>query len=204
MSGNDWERIEAEYRAGQLSVREIARQHGLTEGAIRKRAKADGWARSLAEKVRAAVREKLVRADGTQEGTQDQRTSDRAIIEAGALRGLEVVQSHRRDIAQLTAMANTLAGRLSQHLHSDPLDGPGIGEKESAADMLEKLTRIRAKLIPLERQAFNLDGGGDDPMKLKVESDGAFAELVGALDLAARSRARHAGGAGEVAEPSEA
>ena len=57
----DWEAIEREYRAGQLSVREIARTSGVTETAIRKHAKADGWTRALAEKVREAVREKLVR-----------------------------------------------------------------------------------------------------------------------------------------------
>lgn len=34
----DWEAIESLYRAGKLSIREIARQHGLTEAAIRKRA----------------------------------------------------------------------------------------------------------------------------------------------------------------------
>jgi DNA-binding Lrp family transcriptional regulator len=35
----DWEAIEREYRAGQLSVREIARQQGLSHTAINKRAK---------------------------------------------------------------------------------------------------------------------------------------------------------------------
>jgi len=205
MAGHDWEAIEAEYRAGQMSVRAIASAHGLSEGAIRKRAKAEGWVRALAEKVRAAVRERLVRADGTQDGTQSQRgPTDQEIIEAGSLRGFDVVQSHRRDLAQLIAMANVLATRLSQHLHGDPLDGPGIGEKESAADMLEKLTRIRAKLIPLERQAFNLDADPTDPVKVKVEADGAFAELVGALERAARARARDPRGAGGVAEQGEA
>ena len=34
----DWEAIEREFRAGQLSLREIGRRFGLTEGAIRKRA----------------------------------------------------------------------------------------------------------------------------------------------------------------------
>jgi predicted DNA-binding protein YlxM (UPF0122 family) len=48
----DWEAIEREYRAGQLSVREIARQYAVSEGAIRKRAKAEGWERALADVVR--------------------------------------------------------------------------------------------------------------------------------------------------------
>ena len=36
----DWERVEAQFRAGQLSVREIARQHGISDKAIRKKAEA--------------------------------------------------------------------------------------------------------------------------------------------------------------------
>lgn len=49
----DWERIEADYRAGLLSVREIAASQGITHGAINKRAKRDGWERDLAAKIRA-------------------------------------------------------------------------------------------------------------------------------------------------------
>lgn len=39
----DWELIEKHYRAGIMSLREIAKEGGVTEGAIRKRAKRDGW-----------------------------------------------------------------------------------------------------------------------------------------------------------------
>jgi hypothetical protein len=67
----DWIAIEREYRAGQLSVREIARRSSVTEGAVRKHAKADGWTRALADKVREAVRERLVRS-----GTQSRRDAE--------------------------------------------------------------------------------------------------------------------------------
>ena len=40
MSKPDWEAIETAYRAGVMSLREIASLHGISEGAIRKRAKA--------------------------------------------------------------------------------------------------------------------------------------------------------------------
>ena len=38
----DWEAVEGMYRAGLLSVREIARSQGISHTAIQKRAKADG------------------------------------------------------------------------------------------------------------------------------------------------------------------
>ena len=47
MSKPDWEAIETAYRAGVMSLREIASQHGISEGAIRKRAKRDDWSRDL-------------------------------------------------------------------------------------------------------------------------------------------------------------
>jgi hypothetical protein len=41
----DWAEIERDYRTSSMSVREIARWYGITETAIRKRAKKDGWTR---------------------------------------------------------------------------------------------------------------------------------------------------------------
>jgi hypothetical protein len=157
----DWDAIEREYRAGQISVRAIASAYSITEGAIRKKAKAEGWQRLLADKVRSAVREKLVR-DGTHPEHAD---DEEQIVDGASSIGVEVVLSHRRDIGQLRGIASILATRLAEYLQGGEPDGKFIGEKESVGDLLEKLTRVRSKLIPLERQAFNLDedGLGDDP-----------------------------------------
>ncbi|MCZ5436528.1 hypothetical protein O5476_02785 [Escherichia coli] len=46
MAKPDWEAIESAYRAGVLSLRDIGEKYGVTEGAIRKRAKKLGWVRS--------------------------------------------------------------------------------------------------------------------------------------------------------------
>lgn len=40
-----WDRIEQEYRAGEVSIRETADRHEVSEAAIRKRAKKEGWTR---------------------------------------------------------------------------------------------------------------------------------------------------------------
>ncbi|MDR3671477.1 MAG: hypothetical protein P4L36_11560 [Holophaga sp.] len=42
----DWEAIQEAFRAGAQSLREIAGKHGVTEGAIRARAKKAGWTRA--------------------------------------------------------------------------------------------------------------------------------------------------------------
>ena len=49
----DWEAIERAYRAGLLSIREIASAQCITHGAINKRAKRDGWERDLKAKIKA-------------------------------------------------------------------------------------------------------------------------------------------------------
>ena len=43
----DWEALEAEYRAGAASIRELARKYDVSDTAIRKKAKADNWERDL-------------------------------------------------------------------------------------------------------------------------------------------------------------
>jgi hypothetical protein len=43
----DWDAIQVAYEAGEISVREIGRQHHVSDTAIAKKAKAEGWHRGL-------------------------------------------------------------------------------------------------------------------------------------------------------------
>ena len=52
----DWEAVEREYRAGQLSNRMIAEKHNISDTAIRKRAKRDGWERERVARQQEPVR----------------------------------------------------------------------------------------------------------------------------------------------------
>lgn len=51
----DWLAIQGSYIAGQLPLRTIADRHGITEGAIRARAKKFGWVRNAPETKRRIV-----------------------------------------------------------------------------------------------------------------------------------------------------
>ncbi len=51
MATPDWEAIESAYRAGVLSLRDIGDKYGVTEGAIRKRAKKFDWVRKASTQV---------------------------------------------------------------------------------------------------------------------------------------------------------
>lgn len=172
---SDWEAIEREYRAGQLSIRELARQHGISDKAIRKHAAAQGWDRDLTEKVNQKVRTALVRSEVRTSNACG--PAEREIVEAAAARGVEVVRSHRSLLGRLHRIADTLLGRMEDHLNAagipDPQErrqalsaiGLHLGERESPADLMEKAARAIGRLIPLERQAFHLDAsGGVDPV----------------------------------------
>lgn len=160
----DWEWVEREYRAGQLSSREIARQHEvrtgapLSEAAIRKKAKQFNWSRSLVDQVRKAVREKVVRIDGAQTPS----ATDEEIVEGAAERGKDVILSQRGDLRLLRTLQGILAARLQKVLAGEDPHGPCLGKNESPGDLLEKLARTTSRIIPLERQAHNLDGGPNE------------------------------------------
>ncbi|HDW6671105.1 TPA: hypothetical protein RM043_001859 [Salmonella enterica subsp. enterica serovar Typhi] len=52
MAKPDWEAIETAYRAGIMSLRDIGALYGVTEGAIRKKAKKLEWVRKNITQVR--------------------------------------------------------------------------------------------------------------------------------------------------------
>lgn len=156
----DWEKVEAEYRAGTISLREIGRQHGCTDTAIRKRAKAEGWSRDLSEKINKEVRSKLVR---TEVRTPDKAT-EKEIIEAVATRSTEIIVSERKDLEALRAQEN----KLMEELSGEPTKlyitqykgeifektvGLNVTEKASA---LQALANVRARRIELERKVWGI------------------------------------------------
>lgn len=167
MSGKDWEAIEREYRAGQLSVREIGRVHKVSHTAINKRAQAEKWPRDVSRRVRQEITSRLVSA-GVANDAQDGNS------ETATERGVAVVLSHRQDISRLRALSQILTDRLEEYLTCVPPKNVKPGTADSmnrmlgASNIMERLSRIRARLIPLERQAFNLDselpdeGAGSD------------------------------------------
>lgn len=176
----DWERIELDYRAGVKSLREVASEHALSEGAIRKRAKRDGWSRDLSAKIQAKADE-LVRKQAVRSEVRTERAiSERETIEANAHAVASVKLAHRSDIQRTrritmalldelecqTGAENVyLLGQLGDLLRSEDDFG-----RDKLNDLYHKIISLpgRAKtmkdlgeslrvLIALERQAFGLD-----------------------------------------------
>ncbi|PKH18842.1 MULTISPECIES: hypothetical protein [Pseudomonas] len=171
----DWEAIERAYRAGSLSIRTIAERQGVSDTAIRKKAKVQGWARDLSDQVRKEVRSKLVRG----EVRNDQGANcelDAEIIEEAAEEGARVVRSHRRDIRKATNLANLLMDdllstiRRREEIEEDieaetSEDNNGMRRASMLAAVslpsnsktLFQLSSAMKNLQVLERQAYSLD-----------------------------------------------
>lgn len=171
----DWEAIERAYRAGALSIRTIAERQGVSDTAIRKKAKTLGWARDLSDQVRKEVRSKLVRGEvRNDQGANPER--DAEIIEEAAEEGATVVRSHRRDIRKATNLANLLMDDLlstiqrREEIEEDieaetSEDSNGMRRASmlaavslpSNAKTLFQLSSAMKNLQVLERTAFGLD-----------------------------------------------
>ena len=174
----DWEAIERDYRAGLLSVREIAGRHGCTHTAINKRARADGWARDLKAKIRAKAEALVSKREVSSEVSSKSAETERQIVEANAEAIVNVRMAHRTDIRRSRGLANKLLEELEQLTdHRELTESFGVMMRnpdgfgnDRLNDLYHKIVSLpnRSKimreladtlkvLIALERQAYNLD-----------------------------------------------
>lgn len=191
----DWESIEREYRAGVLSIREIAKAHDLSDTAIRKKAKADDWQRDLSAQVAEKVRSELVRSEVR---TADPQT-EREIVEVAAATVVQVVRSHRVRIKQGNALVELLTKQLMDVAGSRDQFEEAI-EMETENDANPKRRSILMKAVSLsthaaiavnlanatktwvglERQAFGLRDEAEDSKQALTEAavDDRLAQLL--------------------------
>lgn len=179
----DWERIELEYRAGVLSVREIAAAKGITHGAINKRAKRDGWERDLRARIKAKADALVSKREVSKQVSAEQADTERQVIEANAIAIADVRMSHRTDIARSRRLANALLCELEEMTGSNELlvklgeilDRGGDDGQDKLNDIYQKVIALPGRsrvlkelsdtlktLVGLERQAYNLDDKPED------------------------------------------
>lgn len=194
----DWVAIEKHYRAGLKSLRTIGEEYGVTEAAIRKRAKRDLWTRSLEEKIQARAQEKvrkaLVRKPGTQVTPEtEKRTIEEysTVVSTVDLRQREDVQMALDNalgmLRELVALADPNF-RAALEWMAENFDETSPTFKDRANEtyryiidiagrvkMAKDLAAVHGVYVPMQRKMYRLD---DDDAKKSTVDD--LLEAIGA------------------------
>ncbi|MEG0130573.1 MAG: hypothetical protein RR677_03700, partial [Acinetobacter sp.] len=183
----DWEKIELDYRAGVKSLREIASEHGVSDTAIRKRAKRDDWVRDLSAKIKAKA-DDLVRKEQVRiEVRTANLISEKETIDANANLVASVRIAHRKDIQRSRKIAMSLFDELEMMVGQENVKllemlgelmwSPDDKGNDKVNDLYMKIISMPGRvksmkdlsdtlktLIALERQAFGLDDENNKPV----------------------------------------
>lgn len=109
----DWERIEALYRAGVMSSREIAAEvGGVSHAAINKRAKKEEWPRDLAAKIKAKADALVSKKTVSSEVASRKVETEKQVVEVEAQVQARIRLSHRSDIERNRNLLRKLVDEL--------------------------------------------------------------------------------------------
>lgn len=177
----DWERIELDYRAGIKTLRQIADEHGISHGAVNKRAKRDGWERDLTEKIKAKADALVSKAAVSTQVSKESKLAERQVVDANAQAVADVRLGHRRDIRRARSLTNALLDELERetdpetlkHLQSLGALLTNVDEKggrdrlnelyqavlslPERSKTMKVLAESLQKLVDMERTAFGMD-----------------------------------------------
>jgi hypothetical protein len=180
----DWEKVEREFRAGVLSLREIGDANGCSHVAVSKRAKAEAWPRDLKARIKAKADELVNKAVVTTEVTSTRLVRDLETVEANARVIADIRLAHRNDITRARRLTNKLLDelegltdnrelfeQLGDFLRKEGEDGQDkrndlymkIIELPSRTKTMKDLAETLKTLVGLERQAYDLDTKLGDP-----------------------------------------
>lgn len=163
----DWEAIEDDYKSSPLSVRELARKHGVPEATVRSTAKKRNWSRPLEGKIVLAAKNAAAAVDPV----TGQISAHPDVVASAVQRTADVIVGHRRDLADLAALERQLAKELRQ-------TKMGVSDR---ARSLKALSDARSKRILVEREVWglaNFKSEADVESALRSEGEKLTAEQL--------------------------
>lgn len=174
----DWDRVELDYRTGLHSNATLAEKYGISENVITKAAQSRCWTKEMLTPSDEAT---VLAIAETPRFPIDSLFSPDDVKRKVLMTAGQVVKVHREEIAKLRGITTEITDRLLGFLEATSgeqgditeLDEEGkeqisnknkavpkflvIAGKDSAADLLEKVSRIMVRTTELERQAYGLD-----------------------------------------------
>lgn len=170
----DWDAVEKEWCLDQLSNRQLSKKYGPAHTTIARRAEKGGWCKDKGDEVRRKTRAALL---SDKDGAVKCTSPTQEDISGAVKNNVEMIREHRKDISNGRSIVKLLSSQLllAADLRDEIEDDIERETKEdsnskrrtrmlkavsiqSHASTLRDLTTAMKNLIPLERQAFNVDG----------------------------------------------
>jgi uncharacterized protein with FMN-binding domain len=189
----DWEAIQIEYAKGTRSNVDIAVQFGVSEGAIRKKAREKNWAKDLTAQIRIKAAQKVREAEyEASTSYKDARTN---AVEIEAEKQADITLKHRSDIRLHMQLRNSLLNecmvqseqiddleRLAEIIDSGDDDRMTQAFRKATSlpqrvDTFKKLVESTKTLVGLEREAYGISDKLDLSGNVKLVLDQFDAKL---------------------------
>lgn len=177
----DYARIEQGWREGILSPRQLAEQYTKETGtpvshaAIIKHFNKQGIERDLNAKIQSKSDRLVTQAMVTKKVTPEQRLQDKQIVDSASVHIAQIKLSHRKDFVRFKGTIESLQKELDELNKLKDPDNLALRTK-----VLKDLTDTHAKLVALERQAYNMD-------KEVVQNTDPLTELITTIAKANKS-----------------
>lgn len=183
----DWEAINREYVAGQLTIRQIADRHGVAPSAITRKAKALEWERNLGDAIKERTKAKIAQIDiahiieqSAQEDAQKSAQTLKKAIEEASDVAAGVIVRHRADIRLQQERAARLEALFDEMIDKTPsttvdadsrVEALNVGDVFKLSQTFKAIIESRSKLMDKEREAFGIESGdkGGDDKDLNIE-----------------------------------
>ena len=181
----DWDTLAVHYRAGIRSLKDMGLQFGVSDAAIIKKARKEGWTRDLKGKIKAKADKLVSAAMVSAEVSAQTKVTEKLTIEVEAQVRSRIILSHRQDIPAARNLVSKLFKELE--LQTDGIELlEALGEimrtenesgQDKQNDLYKKVISLAGRsstlkslvdslkvMIALEREAFGLDDekGRDD------------------------------------------
>lgn len=183
----DWEAVERLYVAGQLTIRQVADESGISVSTLTGKAKKLGWLRNLSSDIEALTKAKIAAIDiselveqSAQQSAQQSVQTIKDAIEQASDVAAGIVIKHRASVRLELDRAQAIEALLDEHMNS----AEGLKDIGVVAQTYKTLVEAKSKLRDQERTIYGLDKDKPADTGLGKESIATLRKLKASLENA--------------------
>jgi hypothetical protein len=159
-SNIDWEQVERLYIAGQLTIRQIAVESGVSDSQVRAKAKKHGWQRDLSAEIEARTKAKIAAIDVSaliEKSARESAHKSAQVIKDAVEHASDVAAGvelrHRAGLRLDADRADRVEAIFDEHMSS----AESVRDVSTLAQALKVLVDAKAKIREQERTIYKLD-----------------------------------------------